>query len=127
LGPFGRAQAPEPELFFAGALPNGRAKQLSARSCCKTLPLARWGGKEPKNVAPPAPPAAPPSLFPFALEAVAGSREVSLAVAERGRSCRGSSSMDGGGATWWRRLHRLRGRPPPEREPPQRRLSRWSS
>jgi hypothetical protein len=35
--------------------------------------------------------------------------------------------MDGGGATWWRRLHRLRGRPPPERELPQRRLSRWSS
>jgi hypothetical protein len=92
----------------------------SWRATAKRTLWRGWGGRVSKNVAPPAPPAAPPSLFPFALEAVAGARE---------GVCRlqGSSLTDGGGTTCWRRLHRLRGRLPPQREPPQRRPSQWSS
>jgi hypothetical protein len=98
----------------------GRQNSSRQGATAKRTLWRGWGGRESKNVAPPAPPAAPPSLFPFALEAVAGARE---------GVCRlqGSSLTDGGGTTCWRRLHRLRGRLPPQREPPQRRPSQWSS
>jgi hypothetical protein len=47
-----------------------------------------WGGRELKNVAPPAPPAASPSPFPFALEG--GARERAADEASGGRRGRGS-------------------------------------